>query len=307
MSLWQSTALVNNLNQITDTIQESLETHQLWIDEHTPFKLVIQQRLKRLPYLFLVLWSILFAGIPISLVILVSSQIGISSLSCQRNESASFDCNWSSRRFLGFGPDGEHQSISQVTNAQLDSAQWSNGQGGGTEKTWVTLSSPSERIQLFETAYAIESGYRPTFQPNAAAEIQRLLASDINDFVIQEDQRFSVQFLGVLCLAIPFVLLAMAVAYGGLRSRILILDKTSRLYTRRVSTFLGLRTQQHKLAEIQSITTKEFRHHRNGRLRRVYGLEICLKSNKKHRLPTMRRRESVSKIVVQMQSFIKVL
>ena len=268
---------------------------------------MVKQRLKRWPYGFLVIWSILFAGIPTGLVVLVSSQIGISTLSCQRNESASFDCDWSTRKFLGFGPDSEHQSISQVNAAQLDSAQWSNGQGGGTEKMWVTLSSQSERIRLFETAYAIESGYRSTFQPEAVAEIQHLLTSDVNNFVIQEDQRFSVQFLGVLCLAIPFVLLAMTVVYSGLRSRTLILDKTTRLYTRQVRTLLGLQVQQHQLSEIQSITTKEFRHHRNGRLRKVYDLEICLRSNRKHRLPTMGKRETVSKIVVQMQSFIKVL
>ncbi|ESA32941.1 hypothetical protein N836_23035 [Leptolyngbya sp. Heron Island J] len=292
---------------MTNTIQDSLETHCLWIDQQTPTKLVVKQRLKRWPYVFLVMWSILFAGIPTGLVVLVSSQIGISTLSCQRNESASFDCAWSTRKFLGFGPAGKHQSISQVTAAQLDSAQWSNGQGGGTEKMWVTLSNQSERIRLFETAYAIESGYRPTFQPDAAAEMQRLLASDVNNFAIQEDQRFSVQFLGVLCLAIPFVLLAMAVAYGGLRSRTLILDKITHLYTHQVNTLLGLQVQQHQLSEIQAITTKEFRHHRNGKLRKVYGLEIYLKSNKKHRLPTLRRRASVSKIVVQMQAFIKVL
>ncbi|EKV01692.1 hypothetical protein Lepto7375DRAFT_3870 [Leptolyngbya sp. PCC 7375] len=100
------------------------------------------------------------------------------------------------------------------------------------------------------------------------------------------------------------VLLAMGVAYGGLRSRILILDQLNRLYSRKVYTLLGTRGRQYPLDEIQAIITKEFRHHRNGRLRRVYGLEICLQSNKKHRLPTMRRREAVNKIVVQMQSFL---
>ena len=295
---------MNSLNQVTNSLQESLETHRLWIDQQTPAKLVVKQRLKRWAYVFLVIWSILFAGIPTGLVVLVSSKIGLSTLFCQSNESANFDCDGSTRKFLGFGPDSEHQSISQVTAAQLDSAQWSNVQGGGTEKIWVTLSSQSERIRLFETAYKIESGYKPTFQPEAVAEIQQLITSDVNNFVIQEDRRFSVQFLGALCLAIPFILLAMAVAYGGLRSRTLILDKTTRLYTRQVRTLLGLQVQHHQLSEIQSVTTKEFRHHRNGRLREVYGLEICLRPNKKHRLPALRRRETVSKIVVQIQSFI---
>ena len=307
MPLWQCIVSVNNLNPVTDTIQESLETHQLWIDEETPSKLVIKQRLKQLPCAaFLVFWSILFAGIPLGLVVLVSSQIGVSTLSCQRYELSGFNCDYSTRKLLGLGAETKRQSIAQVVDVKLDSAQWSNDNGGGTRKMWVTLMNQSGHLRLFETAYAysVESDVSPSFQPEAAAEIKRLLNSDVSEFVIVEDHRWDAQFLGVLFLAIPFGLLSMGVAYGGLRSRTLILDKPTRSYTRKVHTLLGTQVKQHALDEIQAITTQERRYHRNGRHRRWYVLELSLKSNKTHRLPAMRRREVVSKIVAQMLAFM---
>lgn len=292
---------------ITDTLQDSLEPNCLWIDRQTPSTLVVKQRLKRFSYAFLVIWSILFAGIPMGLVILLASQTGISTLACQKNELASFDCDWSTRSFLGLGSVVEHQLVSQVVDAQVESAQWSNARGGGTEKMWVTLTGQSGHVRLFETAYALGSGYRPTFQPAAAAEIRELLILEVDDFLIKQEQRFSPQFVGMLGLAMLFVVLSIGVAYGGLRSRTLILDKSNHRYSRQVHTLLGMRVKHYALDEITSIKVKEVRHHRNGRLRHLYRLELCLRSHKKHRLPSLYRREVVSKIVVQMQSFIQTL
>ncbi|NER80003.1 MAG: hypothetical protein F6K42_10550 [Leptolyngbya sp. SIO1D8] len=184
---------LNALTQFAKAVQNVLELNQLSIDEQNPVKLVVRQRLKRGPYLFLLVWSILFAGIPIGLA------------------------------------------------------------------TWVFL----------------ETGARST------------------------------QFLGVLLLASPFILLGVLVAYVGLRSRTIILDKTNKLYIREVGTLLGIRTKTYDLKEIQAIHTQKSRHYRDQRVCHFYHLEISLRQGKKHRLPGMRQRQKVSDIVIRMQSFIQ--
>ncbi len=298
--------MADDLNALTVKIQNFFDQNKLWIDEHNTSKLVVKQRLKPWSYAFLVVWAILFAGIPIGLVIFVASETGIKTLTCQRHEeTTNFDCTWSTRKFLGWGPETERQVISQVIDAKLDSARWSNDNGGGTEKMWVTLMNQSGHLRIFETSYAIESGFEPTFQPETAAEIQRQLKSDGDTFAIVEDSRLGPQFLGVLLLASPFVLISICVAYVGLRSRTITLDKINHLYTRQINTLLGPRVKQYELDEIQSITVEKVRRHTDTARYYAYCLEIRLKSNRKYRFLDMRNYQTVSDVALQMQSFIK--
>ncbi|MEO0457622.1 MAG: hypothetical protein AAF152_13730 [Cyanobacteria bacterium P01_A01_bin.114] len=121
----------------------------------------------------------------------------------------------------------------------------------------------------------------------------------------EEEPRWNPQFWGLLLLMAPFVLIGLFVAYGSLRSRTLILDKTHHLYTRKVYTPLGLRVSTYPLDEIRSITTKEYRRHHRGRVYKAYQLQMHLHHHGKHQLPGIRNRQTVSHAVAQMQSFLE--
>ena len=297
--------MTSSLPQFNDTVQDTFDVHHLTIETQNRSQLIVQQRLKLWSYIFVALWSILFAGIPAGLAIWVSSQMGISRLSCQQNAAATFDCNWSQRQFWGLGPEADQQVIPQVVDAELETAQWSSGEGTGTEKTWVTLLTASDRIRLFEKSYAIESGFQPTFQPEAVAEIKQLITSETDEFAITENTRWSPQSLGTLLLATPFLLIGVLVAYITLRSRTLTLDRINHRYIREVNTLFGTRVEAYPLEDIQSVTIKEIRRHTDRRVRRTYHLEVNLSQNRQHRFPGLRQRQRVSEVVVQMRSFIQ--
>ncbi|NEQ53775.1 MAG: hypothetical protein F6K11_27190 [Leptolyngbya sp. SIO3F4] len=296
-----------DLNPLKTQVQNFFDQNQLWIEEQSISRLVVKQRLKRYVYAFVVIWSVLFAGIPLGLVGLVASRSGIETLSCQQNrETTGFDCTLSKRNWLGLGPESDHQSISAVVDATSDSATWSDDKGGGTGKTWVTLRNQSGHLRIFETSYPLGS-IEPTFQTEAVKEIQRLLNSDINTFTLEDDarSRWKGQFSGLLVLMSPFVLISILIAYTGLRSRTITLDKANNRYIRQINTLLGKRIRDYDLAEIQSVTIKKVRQHtENGRYY-AYRLEINLKSDKQYRLIPMRSHQTVSKVASEIQSFIQ--
>lgn len=75
--------MTRSFNQLTD----AFETNQLEIEAQSPSRLIVKQRLKPWSYVFLILWSVLFAGIPTSLAVWVASEVGVSRLSCQGNDT----------------------------------------------------------------------------------------------------------------------------------------------------------------------------------------------------------------------------
>lgn len=302
-----------DLNPLKPKIQNFLDQNRLWIEEQRPSRLVVKQRLKRQASAFLVVWATLFSGIPLSLVALGVSTSGIDTLSCQQtNEATGFDCTTSTRKWLGLGPESEHQMISQVVDATVDSAKWSDDRGGGTEKVWITLRNQTGHLRIFETSYPLASP-APTFHPQTAEEINRLLQSDVDTFTLEDDarSRWTGQFSGLLVLISPFVLGGILFTYIGLRSRTVTFDKTNHLYTREIHTLLGTRVKQYGLDDIQAIKVKEVvRKARNsfnpsGVRHFEYCLEISLKSNKKYRFISMFSRQTVSDVARQMQSFIE--
>ncbi|AFZ20472.1 hypothetical protein [Allocoleopsis franciscana] len=276
----------------------------LGIVEQNKSKLILKHQHGILINLFIIVWALGFSGIPLGMIVLIASEFGVTTLSCQRVEPKLIDCVWSKSQYLGFVPKVSNQPIQQVTDAKLESAEWSNGKGGGTAKVWVSLITKSSKTRLFETQYAIESGFKPTFQPEVAQKIKTFINSQATLFKIEEDTRLSGSFLGGLILFLPFTLIGALVLYASVRSRTIILDKTRNLYIRQIHTVLGTQTQTYTLSEIKSV---EVMNYVDSDHWQWYQLMIVLQSNKKYKFPGMINYNRVQEVANQLQNFIGLL
>jgi hypothetical protein len=277
---------------------------KLSIVEQSESKLILKHKHGILINFFLIVWVLGFGGIPLGMIILISSEFGVTMLSCKRIEPKLVDCVWSKSQYLGFVPKVRNQLIEQVSDAKLESAEWSNGKGGGTAKVWVSLITKSSKTRLFEEQYAIESGFKPTFQPEAAQKIKTFINSQDPSFKIEEDTRLSQSFWGGLILFLPFPSIAALILYISVRSQTLILDKISNVYIRKIHTVLGTRTKTYTLDEIKSVAVTEYLDTDRWRW---YQLTIVLHSGKKYKFPGMRNHNRVQEVANQLQKFLGLL
>lgn len=273
---------------------------KLDIVEQSESKLILKNKPGIIINFFLIFWALGFGGIPLGMIVFISSQFGVKTLSCERIEPKLIDCLWSKSQYLGFVQTVRNQPIKQVTEAKLESAQWSNGKGGGTAKLWVSLITKSSKTRLFEEEYAIESGFKPTFQPEAVQKIQTFINSQAPSFKIEEDTRLSESFWGVLIFFLPFPLIAALLLYGGVRSQTITLDKTRNLYIREIHTLLGIRTKTYTLSEIHSVEMTEY----NNNNSRSYQLMIVLQSGEKYKFSGHRSYKRVKEVTNQLQDFL---
>ena len=181
-------------SSFSDAIGIITETYQLTLDSQDPSKLVIVQQLKVWTYLFLAIWSTLFAGIPLYVV-------GLFVTDCAK--------------------------------------------------------SGCQRVQL----------------------------------------------LGLLFIMLPFVVAGAIVAYISLRKRTIVLDKSDGLYVWKSHTLLGDRTQTYALEEIAAITIEKSRRRHKRRSYYVYQLVIHLRDRTIYKLPGMRTRPPVSRVLLAIRSF----
>lgn len=276
------------------------------IVEQSPSKLVIENNPGILAKLFIIIWALGFGGIPSGLIVLMASQYGVTTLSCKRVESQQVDCLYSQSHYLGFRTKVQNQPIRQVTDAKFELAEWSNGKGGGTAKAWVSLINKSGKTRLFEIQYAIESGFKPHFQPDAAQQLKTFIQSQAPTFKIEEDKRWSSGFwIGVVFFSL-FPLIAALAVYVAVRSQRITLDKTNNLYTRQVDTLLGTHIRIEPLDEIKSVEVIEYRHPRY-RWRFAYQLVIVLWSGKQYKLPSNMNPYLVYEVESQIKSFLRLL
>lgn len=271
------------------------------IIEPSESKLVLKHQSGILINLFVIFWALGFSGIPLATIVLISSQSGVTSLSCRRIEPKQVDCVSSRSQYLGLVVTVPNRSIRQVVDAKFESAKWSNQRGGGTAKAWVSLIAKSGKVKLFETQYAIESGFQPTFQPEAAQKIKTLINSQAPSFEIAEDTRWNQGFLGGLIFFLPFLLIGPLVLYAGVRSRTITLDKTRNLYIRQIHTLLGTRTKTYPLREIRAVEVNEYLHPRRWRL---YQLAIVLQSGETYKLPGLRNFNRVQEVGDRVRKFL---
>lgn len=272
---------------------------QYEVVERTETKLVFHHRHGLLLNLFWLLWMSLFGGAPLGMLILISSGYGVVTLTCQRTEQKQIDCQWSKSQYLGLITTVRDRPINQVIAAKLSSAQWSNGQGGGTKKVWVSMVTRNGTTKLFESQFAIESGFQPTFQPEVAANVQAFINSQRPSLTLEEDLRLSEGFWGGALVFLPFPLLAAFIGYGGFRAQTLLLDKVSNLFTCNIRTLLGTRIKTYPLDMLQSIQVKE-----RWDDYTTYQLIFRFKSGEKYGLPYIYQASKVQQVADQCRDFL---
>ena len=274
---------------------------QFQIIEETETRLVCYKTRGLLSNLFLMFCMAFFGGIPLGLLVLISSEYGIMTLSCDRIESQLVDCRLSQSEYLGFVERVKDKPVDSVVDAQFKSAEWLNGEGGGTRKVWVSLITQSGSERLFETQYAIESGSTPSFHVEFIATFKSFIDSQESSFYFQEDTRFSGGFWGGVPLFLLYPLVAVFVIYIAMRSQTIIFDKEHDRYIRRIKTVLGTRTKTYSLGDISSIQVKEFRTRRFGK---QYQLTIAVHTGKAYKFPGIRNPKCVREIADRMQTFL---
>lgn len=273
---------------------------QYAIVEQTQTKLVFHRRNGLFRTLFLLVWLLGFGGIPLGVLALISSEYGVTTLNCQRTQDPKqINCQWSQSQYLGLVKTIQDRPIEQVIAAKFDSAQWSDGQGGGTEKVWVTMMTSQGTTRLFETQFAIESAHQPTFQAEVAQKVQAFINSQGPSLTLSQDTRLSSGFWGGTLVFLPFTIIAVLFTYGTLRFQTLILDKTSNQFTIYIHTILGTRIKTYPLDELKSLKVKE---HWDDST--TYQLIFRFKAGKHYTLPLAYRAQPVHQVANQVQEFV---
>lgn len=273
---------------------------QYAIVEQTQTKLVFHRRNGLLRTLFLLVWILGFGGIPLGVLALISSEYGVKTLNCQRaQDPKQINCQWSQSQYLGLVTTVQDRPIEQVTTAKFDSAQWSNGQGGGTKKVWVSMVNTQDTTRLFEAQFSIESGHQPTFQSEVAQKVQAFITSQRPSLTLSQDTRLSSGFWGGTLVFLPFTIIAALVAYGVLRFQTLILDKPSNQFTIYIHTILGTRIKTYPLDELKSLKVKEHWDEYT-----TYQLIFRFKTGKHYSLPLAFRAQPVHQVANQVQAFV---
>ncbi|MDY6936860.1 MAG: hypothetical protein SWY16_04260 [Cyanobacteriota bacterium] len=275
---------------------------QFQIVEQSEAKLVCQKKPGIFSNLFIILFAIFFGGIPLAMLVLISSEYGVTQIACDRIAPQQMNCVVSQSQYLGFVQTIRDKPIEQITDVQLKSVEWSNDEGGGTRKgkVWVSLITLSGSDRLFETQYAIESGFDPVFQAEFIQQLKAFLNSQESSFNLERDTRLDGGFWGGVPLFGIYPLLALLVLYISMRSQTVILDKIDDRYIRHIRTILGTRTQINRISDIRAIEVSEFRR----RQRRHYQLAIVLRSGKKYKFPSERNQQCVREIAQQFREFL---
>ena len=113
------------------------------------------------------------------------------------------------------------------------------------------------------------------------------------------------QFIGMLLVLLPFLVLGMLATYGVLRRRVVILDGANNLYKQKTRTILGVRKKTYALSDLEYLDIQKKRRRSRGYTYSVYQLVFHLRGYKTYRLAAMITRQPLGCALVQMQAFLE--
>jgi hypothetical protein len=221
-------------------IREDIYTLELYNQSHLGTKI------------FILIWSSLFMGIPLILIIGFLSGIGTFELSCQKTGQNLIRCQRDETKYFGL-VSTPTQVIDQITEARVQSTEGTDSDGDRTIDHAVNLVTKAGEVK------AVEGFMRMNGTKGSLDEMQEI-ANTVNTFIransssplkIQRHKPDSFwPILLMLGFPLLFELIGGAVIFGVFQSERLIFDRFSGQFIRDRKTLLGRREQTFSLREI---------------------------------------------------------
>ncbi|MEM9511181.1 MAG: hypothetical protein AAF978_00620 [Cyanobacteria bacterium P01_E01_bin.48] len=229
------------------------------IVKQTHSELILLNQPSTFTKLFLTVWSLLFAGIPLIMIGTLARDLGVTRLSCHRIEETQVRCDRQQSQLLDL-VQLPAESYMQVTAASVKTergSEWDSDRNRRvpTVDNWVVLSTSQGEVAFVEDVVRV-NGTRGSVQEmqSIANDINRFLRSDDKSLVLKRDLRLrlgqSVLPLAFLSL-FPFI--GAVVLYCTLQSEMLVFDGTLRRLHCDRKTLLGLKTWQLPFHQIRDV------------------------------------------------------
>ncbi|MBT9311265.1 hypothetical protein [Leptothoe kymatousa] len=222
------------------------------IVKQTPSELILRNQPSNVRKGIVILWAVLFSGIPLAMMGAWIYGLGVTQLSCQR-ESSQVVCDRTQSRLLGALP-GPVETFDQVTVAELKTS-------AATERSvtvvdnWVALQTANGEVAYVEEPMRI-NGRKGTANEMQAItdQINQFLASEQTTLTLERDLRFRLgNSLFPLLFMGMFVVIGGAVVYVSFRSEELVFDATTQQFHSSCRTLLGTKNWQCALSDLEDV------------------------------------------------------
>jgi len=273
------------------------------IIKHNSSELVIKEQGDVFGSVFTLIWTTFFSGIPLIIILVMLSNVGVTTLKCKRVEPTQVSCEKQESKFFGLVEQLPIKFI-QVKSAKFKSKEGIDSEAGYTIDNWVTLVTSSGEVTFVEDFVAV-NGVR-----GSASQMQEI-ATQINNFIqsnqpslkIQRDLRadlwqslFPIGFMSI------FVLIGLVALFMQFRSEIIIFDKNNRRLIREQKSLLGKKYRYYSLDEIIEVDIKTRTDSDNDTF---YELRLLPESTHKRKLMSSNSLESVKKIQIVIRDFLQ--
>jgi hypothetical protein len=216
----------------------------------TSSQLTVQSKLGRGKY-FLILFMVMFGGMPLFMMITILANRGVTTLFCQRIQSTEVTCEKSVSRFWGL-VEQPATSLGTVSQATFQSFTTTDSEGDEVVEHFATLVTSQGQVNAFEGNAVQMQEY--------VARINEFIQANNNSLVVAHDTRSAgtlVFDVFVLAFIAIFPSVAAFGVYGILRTETQILDKNTRCLTRQSKTLLGTKQEKHTFKKIDRIEIVE--------------------------------------------------
>lgn len=218
------------------------------IVEQTATRMVLRQKPQGI--LFVVVWSSLFSGIPLAIIISLMSKAGVTSVLCQRVQPTQVACEVSQSQFFGLVSNGR-TTLQSVSAAELDAQTYTN-EDGDYQVYRAVLVGPQGSIN----AINYSSDY--LMAQDVVTQVNQMLHTQQPRLQLTYDTRWNLNetIVPILFLSM-FVTAGLGLLYGVVRTRTLILDKVLNRLTYKTWTLLGTRRLDLPLGVVTEVKLKQ--------------------------------------------------
>lgn len=214
--------------------------------------------LKEKPPISSILITILFTILPLTFVLAMIYDIGVTNLKCKRLEPTQVNCEIQQSKFFGF-VEQPPKAFSKVTSAKLKTLREIGSEGEPLVSNLVVLNTNQGEITVIEDSVFFNGVRGDASQMQSIAnQINKFLDSNQVSLQIQRDLRgnFGQSIFPLIFISL-FVLGGVILLFVILRSQTLVFDKKSGQLIREQKTLLGKKYEYYPLDEIKGVDIEE--------------------------------------------------
>ncbi len=215
--------------------------------KQTALELVLQEGVDvSLPLIF---WLLGFLVVPLFIGYVTLSDIGVTTLTCQRLEPRLVNCSYQKSRFFGL-VDAKPIQLQQVMDVQLDEETRRDDEGSYQVYRVRLITRKGE---LYFTDFMSNYGQQAEWE----LQLRYFLESEDPSVQIVYDRRWLLGHVFSLATLVCLLGVSVTSTYGMVRSKTLILDKRTNRAVYHTWTLLGDRYHYVSLRQIQDIDIRE--------------------------------------------------